>query len=62
MSQLLASGVGAQESEGLVSHVTAYVHRQAIKLGLEQMLRVDPRPSRGQVGLQFSAEGLAKGL
>jgi hypothetical protein len=57
MPQFFTGGVDGAECESLVSHVTANIHRQAVEMGLEQILRFDPRPSRGQGGLQFSAVG-----
>jgi hypothetical protein len=47
MAEFVASGIDDEEGKGLVSHVTTHVHRETIEIGLEQVLRVDPRPSRG---------------
>ncbi|MDY7078660.1 MAG: hypothetical protein SXV54_17235 [Chloroflexota bacterium] len=42
MAQFVASGIDGEEGKGLVSHVTTNARRQAVEIGLEQVLRFDP--------------------
>jgi len=61
MTQFITGSIASEQGEDVISHVATDIHRQTVEIGLEQVLHVNPRYSRGQVGLQFSAEGLAKG-
>jgi len=61
MAQPFAGSVSGEEGEDSISHVAIYVQRQAVEIGLEQVLQSIPGPAGEEVGLQFSTEGLTKG-